>query len=790
MEPHRHHALAAKVADAPAYREARGVAVAFHGKHGARDGRAAAAVVQRHAVILVERALAVSARPYLAGELLAPPLAHELHGGPCGDCRPGLYVKPASPVLRKGEPLLAWPHDLAVAAPFVPRAGRDHRLVRIRAHEQVGSEQVCCPALVVGGVVRILEREGAHDGPARLVRLGRRRVDVRQQPVAQLEVLSETVDARLGLEPRLVPVRPAVLLAPRLEEAEMERPRVEYAHVAALVGMPRHPEVEERRARLLSAAGVPRPCRHVLLHPRVASCRIYHRALPGVGFVALRHLLAVHERIEVVRLLVGHAVRPGALRMLGDLPRAVELEALRPLPHEFAQVREPWLVALKSLDDAGLPRRDLPQLRLLLRIRELRDLLGGLDAHVAERIRRGLLDVDLGAEVERLARHALLLVAKEVVVAAQPEGELESDAVQPADEGMSAGRVPSELELPAVPLLAHRVVVRRMRVHPARLKPEHVARQVHVAETQRVVDERKHVHVLVAHVREAVSKGRQERGPPRHAGVGVEERTVVASAEHVEVQRRFGGGAHERPLVRLADVEPVPPRRVHEHAPALRRQRHRDRYVAVYVLHPHLVASGTPLYVLAAHVAEAVDALARKEREADLVPVADEAGVYRQVRRRNERPERHAPLLRVHGNVRRRRLEPVSGLPDGARRPIARQHPVAVHRALGPFAAPGDAYAEQVFGERIDAHRAGTRVDHNRVPPHGRGIPPRRAGCRPDGRERGKCQSHCHGSALLSVSSRIHSAATDCPSARLVTATSVPDRSSPKSREKEPATTA
>ena len=117
--------------------------------------------------------------------------------------------------------------DSLARTPFVPCARRDRDRLRERRDEQVGTEHVRGLHRVVPPVVRICQRERAHHGHSRARRRRGRRVEVRQQAVAEMHVAAEGFNALRRLDPRLLPVVPVVLLAPRLEEAEVERVEAE-----------------------------------------------------------------------------------------------------------------------------------------------------------------------------------------------------------------------------------------------------------------------------------------------------------------------------------------------------------------------------------------------------------------------------------------------------------------------------------------------------------------------------------------------------------------------------------
>ena len=147
------------------------------------------------------------------------------------------------------------------------------------------------------------------------MRLRRGAVEVGEEAVAQVVRRAERLDAGVFLVPRLVVVVPVVLLAPGREEAEVDAGGIQDAvledgHVAALVGVAADREVEAGDHAPHAAAGVAGPGRHVALDAGVAAGGVDHRTAAGVRLVAFAHLLGVDERVEVVVLVVGAAVRP------------------------------------------------------------------------------------------------------------------------------------------------------------------------------------------------------------------------------------------------------------------------------------------------------------------------------------------------------------------------------------------------------------------------------------------------------------------------------------------------
>ena len=57
------------------------------------------------------------------------------------------------------------------------------------------------------------------------------------------------------------------------------------------------------------------------------------------------HLLAQEKRIEIVHLIIRHAVTPEPIRMFADLLSTIHLEEFRALRHKWLEMIEPSLVA-------------------------------------------------------------------------------------------------------------------------------------------------------------------------------------------------------------------------------------------------------------------------------------------------------------------------------------------------------------------------------------------------------------------------------------------------------------
>ena len=381
-----------------------------------------------------------------------------------------------------------------------------------------------------------------------------------------------------------------------------------------------------------------------------------------------------------MRLGVLHPVRPRAVRHavpVRHLIGPVKLERLRALVHELTEMLKPGAGPLGVLVGFRIARISAGDERA-------RRLLGGvflvllrpLDVLVMPRFRIAAGD-GLAILPGGFPGDQLLLVPEQVVVAAQPEAQLHAHAAHCAGEGVRSLRAPvREVETPRVPALARGGVVELL--HPPRLQADHVARDFVVAEPHRLVDELELVDPLVRDEREAeVPHGRQ-RGASGEARVRVEHRAVACAGEEVEVGLALLRRADDRVGIRLAHVDRVPPRRVHEESPSLARERHGHRDVAVDVLDVDLVRAGTALDVVARDVAQAVDARLLLERETDF----------------ETRP--HVLHLGLHLQSVKRRGSLLRGKVG--------EYAVAVHAGFRPLcgAVPFQAHAPEIVAELFD----------------------------------------------------------------------------------------
>ena len=295
------------------------------------------------------------------------------------------------------------------------------------------------------------------------------------------------------------------------------------------------------------------------------------------------------------------------------------------------------------------------------------------------------------------------------------------------------------------------------RLHPSWLQAYYVYRKAELLEPRGLVDELELVHVLVADVREAECERRQQLRPAGEARVRVEELAVAAPDEHVEVEVPDRNPAIHGVGIRLADVEPVLPRRVHEHAPSAARHGHRHRDVAVHVLHEYLVPSRPALDVAAVDVAKAEHSLAGCKREPGRAAVLCERCLHRKIRPGDARAHPHLAVIPGR-DLQRLRGRPAVADFEARAVPFQPTHdPVAVHAAFGPDLARSAPHANDVRRHHVDAQpRAVDKLRHEGslpglvgIPPHGarqRGVSGRGAGAQ--GGERGDCRSVRHQSPL------------------------------------------
>ena len=293
-----------------------------------------------------------------------------------------------------------------------------------------------------------------------------------------------------------------------------------------------------------------------------------------------------------VRLSVG-PLAPSLAVPLNDLIRAIKLEAFRALIDELLQMLKPRFGPLKlgvrffcSSLFANKPR--------------IFDIAG--NAIVLPCFGDIFRDVRLEPGFARRAGETLFFITEQIVRAAKPQRKLESHAIERTDERMPAFWSPvRENETILAPLFLERPVI--MRIHPTRLKPDNIARQIAIAELPRLVQKIEHVDILVRDKRKAIAERREHLRATGKLGVDVQQLSWPLAGEDIEVKLALGRGADKRVLVRLADIEMVAPGRIYKNAPPLRCMRHRNGNVAIDVLDPNLVGIAAALNVLAAHVA-------------------------------------------------------------------------------------------------------------------------------------------------------------------------------------------
>ena len=108
-----------------------------------------------------------------------------------------------------------------------------------------------------------------------------------------------------------------------------------YVHIAAGVDMAAERVVEHMHQRLGAAAGIARPGGAVLLDAGIAAGGINHAAQPGVILKAAAHLLVVDDGIQVVHLVIVHAVAPFAVGVVDNLVDPSSLKQRAPWSTNF-----------------------------------------------------------------------------------------------------------------------------------------------------------------------------------------------------------------------------------------------------------------------------------------------------------------------------------------------------------------------------------------------------------------------------------------------------------------------
>ena len=344
-------------------------------------------------------------------------------------------------------------------------------------------------------------------------------------------------------------------------------------HIAGGVEESAHAEVELVVQSGFAAAVVAggRSCPALCSGP--ASAVVMPGTLAVVLTAKLTHLFREKDLVEVVHLLVGASVVIFPVRVVVDRSGRIQLESLHTLIHEHGQVIHPMLLA------------------------------GKLAARA------------LGDDV--------LLLDAEVILLAEPESEVEAHGAQLADEEAVVHRLRVLILKPVrfrrepvvVPFLLGREVVALL--HPLRLKPEHVARHVELAEAHRVVED---VELLLAHVRseaESVGPFRQDIGTARDEGIFIKDCRHVLAHHQEEVCLVEGVDDVEPVLPTVADVEETLAGGVVVDSPAARAHHERHRNLGLLVGRPHPEEFAPVLDVVAAGAAAAVEALAVLHAEAE-----------------------------------------------------------------------------------------------------------------------------------------------------------------------------
>ena len=248
--------------------------------------------------------------------------------------------------------------------------------------------------------------------------------------------------------------------------------------------------------------------------------------------------------------------------------------------------------------------------------------------------------------------------------------------------------------------------------HPSGFESDNIARHALAPERERLIHHVEGINVLVADVGKRISPDRQQRRAPAERRVGVEQAPVIRPAEQIVVEIAPRRGADDPVRIALADVHRVPPGGVHQQAPAPVAQHHRNRDIRLHVAHPKFIDAGAAHDVLAADIAQPIDALVLGQRETDIIAAAgfkDGRGLLRQRVSVGSRQSDGAVLAvdREPGPFRGDRVNTT------VLRPFKRhlgkdraENAVAVQTRFRPLRALAVADAEQPFAQNIHAHES------------------------------------------------------------------------------------
>ena len=145
--------------------------------------------------------------------------------------------------------------------------------------------------------------------------------------------------------------------------------------------------------------------------------------------------------------------------------------------------------------------------------------------------------------------------------------------------------------------------------HPLRLQPEHVARDIYLAEHRRVVE---YVELLLTHIRaeaKAVGPLRKHIGAAGDCGVRVQYGWHIGACHQEEIGLVVGVDNIEQVLVHGAYVEEALSGGIVVYSPASRAHHEGHRDLSVLVGDPHSEELATVLDMVAAGAASAIETL-------------------------------------------------------------------------------------------------------------------------------------------------------------------------------------
>ena len=299
--------------------------------------------------------------------------------------------------------------------------------------------------------------------------------------------------------------------------------------------------------------------------------------VPGTPAVVVAsefgHLLRQQHLVEVMHLGIGAAIVVLPFRMVVDGAGRVELESLDALVHKGFQVVHPVLLT--------------------------------------------------GSRASFALSDNVFLGNAQIIFLTEPESEVESHRAELADEQPVVHRLRILILKPVgfrgetvvVPFLLGGEIVTFL--HPLRLEPEYVARDIDLAEHRRIVQD---VELLFAHIRteaESVRPLREYVGPSGNDGVKVEDVRHILSEHQEEVGFVAGVDYIEKVFVYAAYVEEALPGGVVVYSPSAGAHHERHRDLGVLVSRPHPEELAPVLDMVAAGAAAAVEAFPVFHPDAD-----------------------------------------------------------------------------------------------------------------------------------------------------------------------------